>query len=168
MALPQIYIQESNSTDRYRTSSRSSSYKSTSSPATSAMPMSIPNSREPVPPPLPPPKHIAEFSDRANGGRDVAWEWGNAHEDGDWARSVPSIPVESSLYGSFSSSRKSVTDDRPEYRRGSSASTIKSISGVDSRDSYLRIDEGYASLSGTSIGSSPSVLSFSKHIETLV
>jgi hypothetical protein len=46
-------------------------------------------------------------------------------------------------------------DDRPEFpRRGSSTSTIKSTSGADVRENaYPRIDEGYASLSGTSVGS---------------
>lgn len=55
-------------------------------------------------------------------------------------------------------------DDRPDNsRRGSSTSTIKSMSGAESRENtYPRIDEGYASLSGTSIGSNKLVLQLSQ------
>jgi hypothetical protein len=158
LAPPEIFVQESNPSDRFRTSSRSSSYNLDSSAAISSIPMSIPNAREPVPPPLPPPRHLADIADGGSNGPDIAWQWGNSREDHNWGR--PSIQPGSSLYGSFAS-RKSVTmDDRPDFdRRGSSTSTIKSISGDDGRDSaHLRIDEGYASLSGTSIASNKSVL----------
>ncbi|KAL3427693.1 hypothetical protein PVAG01_01202 [Phlyctema vagabunda] len=151
LGLPEIYVHESNSVDRYRTSSRSSSFNSASSPGISAIPMSIPNAREPVPPPLPPPRHIADF-----GGPDIAWKWGNSQEDGGWGKPVP-VPPGSSLYGSFAGRGNSISEERPDNRRGSSTSTIKSISTVaDMRDNYPRIDEGYASLSGTSIGSNKS------------
>lgn len=144
LGLPEIYVHESNPVDRYRSSGRSSSYNSASSP--SAIPMSIPNAREPVPPPLPPPRHIAEFANGGNNGPDTAWRWGNSQEDA-WGKSVASVPSSSSLYGGFVGRGNSFSEGRPDCRRKSSASTIKSLSGVD---------EGYASLSGTSIGSNQS------------
>jgi hypothetical protein len=65
---------------------------------------------------------------------------------------MPSVQPGSSLYGSFAS-RKGTLDEKPDNsRRGSSTSTIKSMNGRE--NTYPRIDEGYASLSGTSIGSS--------------
>jgi hypothetical protein len=154
MALPEIYVQDSNPSNRYRASSRSSSYNSASSPATSSIPMSIPNSREPVPPPLPPPRHLHDIADGGNNGPDIAWQWGNSHEESRNWGSASSVAPGSSLYGSYAS-RKSVLDEHPEFpRRQSSTSTIKSATGLDSRDnSYSRFDEGYTSLSGTSIGS---------------
>jgi hypothetical protein len=79
-----------------------------------------------------------------------------------WGRHVPSVAPGSSLYGSFAS-RNSMMDERPDFaRRPSSTSTIKPISGPDTRENaYPRIDEGYASLSGTSFGSNKSVLNLS-------
>lgn len=157
--VPQIYVEESNPSSRYRTISRSSSYHSPSSPPTSSIPMSIPNSREPVPPPLPPPKHLADV---ANNGPDIAWKWANSHEENHgWGSSMSSVTPGSSLYSESFASRKSTFDDRPEFpRRQSSTSTIKSASGLESHESSYstRFDEGYASLSGTSIGSNQSVL----------
>ena len=158
LAPPDIFVQrDSNPHDRFRTSSSSSSYNSNSSGATSSIPMSIPNAREAVPPPLPPPKHIPDIADGGSHGRDIAWQWGNPHEDQDCGRAP--VPSGSSLYGSFAS-RKSVMDSRPDFdRRGSSTSTIKSISGDDGREAmYPKVDEGYASLSWTSLGSNQSVL----------
>jgi hypothetical protein len=154
MALPEIHIHDSNPSDRFRISSRSSSYNSTSSPATSSIPMSIPNAREPPPPPLPPPRHLADIADGGSNGPDIAWRFGNPHVDNsDWGQSIATVAPGSSLYGSFVRSRN--MDDRREFpRRGSSTSTITSTSRPDVRENaYPRIDEGYASLSGTSIGS---------------
>jgi hypothetical protein len=116
--------------------------------------MSIPNAREPPPPPLPPPRHLADIADGGSNGPDIAWKWGNPHVDNsDWGQPIATVAPGSSLYGSFARSRN--MDDRPEFpRRGSSTSTIKSTSGADVRENaYPRIDEGYASLSGTSVGS---------------
>lgn len=155
MALPEIFVHDPNHSNRFHTSSSSSSYNSSSSPSTSSIPMSIPHSRDPVPPPLPPPRHLADIEAGGHNGPDIAWQWGNPHEDNsDWGRSVASVQPGSSLYGSFAS-RKSIMDDQAENsRRGSSTSTIKSTSRTENRDNaYPRIDEGYASLSGTSIGS---------------
>lgn len=153
LALPEIYIHESNQ-DHFRTSSRSSSYNSGSSPATSAIPMSIPNSREFVPPPLPPPKHLDDIADGGNNGPDLAWKFGNTPSaTSDWGGSISSsVAPGSSLYGN-PTSRKSLLDDRPDYfRRTSSTSTIKSPIG-ERREKYeYPRDEGYSSI-GTSFGS---------------
>jgi hypothetical protein len=154
--LPEIYVHDSNPTDRIRMSSRSSSYNSIPSPISSSIAMPIPNARDPAPPPLPPPRHLPDIADGGNNGPDLAWRWGNSHSDhSDWGSSIASVQSGSSLYGN-SVARKSMKDERPEYsRRGSSISTIKS---ADVRErSYPRIDEGYHSLSGTSIGSNRSV-----------
>ncbi|RDL37791.1 uncharacterized protein BP5553_05224 [Venustampulla echinocandica] len=144
--LPEIYVHDS-STDRFRTSSRSSSYTSSSS-ATSAIPMSIPNARDPVPPPLPPPKHLPDIASGGNNGPDLAWRYGNMHSD--YGSSGSSVAPGSSLYGSFAS-RKTSMDDRPDYsRRTDSTATIK---GDHGREQGYPRDEGYSSLSGTSIES---------------
>jgi hypothetical protein len=164
LVLPEIYVQhDSNPSDRFRNSSRSSSYNSASSPSTASGPMSIPNSRDPVPPPLPPPRHLADIADGGNNGPDIAWQWGNSHSGGGWGESISSmssVAPGSSLYGGGFAGKKSIMDDRPEYtRRTSSTSTVKSINGLERQENaYPRIDEGYASLSGTSIGSNRSVL----------
>jgi hypothetical protein len=159
VALPEIYVHDPKPTDRFRTSSSSSSFNSTSSPLAASIPMSIPNSRDPVPPPLPPPRHLKDLADNGNNGQDIAWQWGNSPANSDWGRSIASVQPGSSLCGSFASRM----DERPDIsRRGSSTSTIKSMSGTESQEhTYPRIDEGYASLSGTSIGSTKSVLPIS-------
>jgi hypothetical protein len=111
--------------------------------------MSIPNARDPVPPPLPPPRHLADIAD--GNGPDIAWQWANS----DWGQSMASVAPGSSLYGGSFARTMNMRDERPEFlRRGSSTSTIKSPGDADVQENaYPRIDEGYASLSGTSIGS---------------
>ena len=156
-ALPEIYVQDSNPSDRFRMYSKSTTYNSTSSPANIPGPMSIPNARAPVPPPLPPPRHIADIGDGGHNGPDIAWQWGNSHEDNGWGKSVA---PGSSLYGGFPSERSSQDVHRDYSRRTTSSSTIKAVLGPDSREShYPRIDEGYASLPGTSVGSNRLVIS---------
>lgn len=159
LAPPEILVQDSNPSDRFRNASRPRSYVPTSSNTSVPMPMSIPNARDPVPPPLPPPRHLADIADGGSNGRDIAWQWGNCQEDGEWGRHTPSVAPGSSLYGSFAS-RKSITSDRPDYdRRSSSTSTVTSMLEADTRErTYPRLDEGYASLSGTSVASDKSVL----------
>lgn len=152
MALPEIYVHDSHPSERYRQSSRSSSIHSIISPS-SAMP--IPHAREAVPPPLPPPRHIADIAENGSNGTDIAWQWGNSHQEMDWGRSVSSVAPGSSLHGSFAS-RSSFAAERPDVaRRGSSNATIKPTVNGDLRDSISAFpkDEGYASLSGTSLGS---------------
>lgn len=156
--LPEIYVHDSGPHDRYGTSSRSSSYGSAAS--TAPIPMSIPNSnsRDYVPPPLPPPKHIADIANGGHTGQDIAWKWGNSQEDSGWGRPSPSVAPGSSLYGNFSSRGGSLMEDRSEVQRTNLSSNVKYTRDFDTREySYPRIDEGYASLSGTSIGSTKSV-----------
>ncbi|KAG9242607.1 hypothetical protein BJ878DRAFT_160569 [Calycina marina] len=152
--LPEIYVQDSIPSERIRMSSRSSSYNLTSSPAHIPGPMSIPNVREPVPPPLPPPQHIPDIADSGHKGSDIAWQWGNSRQDSDWGKAVA---PGSSLYGGFAS-KPGFKESRPEsFSRTSSASTIKSVQRPVSREShYPKLDEGYASFSGTSIDSNRS------------
>ncbi|PQE26291.1 hypothetical protein CJF30_00001002 [Rutstroemia sp. NJR-2017a BBW] len=90
MALPEIYVHDSHPSDRYRQSSRSNSIHSIISPS-SAMP--IPHAREAIPPPLPPPRHIADIAENGSNGTDIAWKWGNPHQELDWGRSVSSGQV---------------------------------------------------------------------------
>lgn len=155
-ALPEIYIQNPNPPERKNMSIRSSSGTSRSSPPSSSIPMSIPNARDDdsPPPPLPPPRYIGH--DRDGGGTrsvDPGWEWSNSRGEHGWGK-PSSVKSGSSLYGSFAGYGNGITE-AVEYRRGSSASTIKSISGIDTHhNSYPRVDEGYASLStGTSMSS---------------
>lgn len=154
-ALPEIYIQNSSISDRKNMPIRSNSNASRSSPPTSSIPMSIPNARDDdsPPPPLPPPRYIGH--DRDGGGArsiDPGWEWSNSRGDHSWEK-PSSVKSGSSLYGSFAGYGNGITE-AVEYRRGSSASTIKSISGIDGhQNSYPRVDEGYASLSSTSMSS---------------
>jgi hypothetical protein len=158
-ALPEIYVHDPS--ERFRTSSRSSSYNSTSSLATSAMAMSIPNAREAPPPPLPPPRHLADIADGGHNGQDIAWKWGNSQDDrSDWGRSTPSsIAPGSSLHGGSFSSGRGFMEDRPEYtRRTSSVATVKSPDARETSYQRDQRDEGYASLlSGTSVWSNKSV-----------
>lgn len=151
--LPSIYVDESNAGGRYRTMSRSSSYNSSASPT--SIPMPIPNAREPVPPPLPPPRHLADIASGGVNGPDIAWRWGNSYDkDNLWGGSVSSVAPGSSLLGG--SRNSGVIEERPEYtRRQSSTATIKSPKGRNDGNDNLqnRFDEGYHSLSGTSVSS---------------
>jgi hypothetical protein len=151
------YPHDSNHPDRFRISSRSTSYNSMPSPISSSFAMTIPKSREGVdaPPPLPPPQYIPDLADGGCNGPDIAWRMQNQHgETNDWGRSISSVQPGSSLHGNFT--RRSIKDERPDYlRRGDSNLTMRSAGARD--HSYSRIDEGYNSMSGTSIGSNRSV-----------
>lgn len=163
IGLPPIFIHDPSSADRSRMSSRSSSYSSRFSPSIASNPMSIPNSREPgPPPPLPPPKFVdvGPLNGRS-GDPDLAWHISNSREDSTWVRQSSSVNPGSSLYGSIPHRGKSLVEhERPEFsKRGKSTPTIKTIPGLDfARDIYPRLDEGYGSLSGTSIGSNQLVV----------
>lgn len=162
LALPEIHIHNPNANDRYgRFGGRSASFQSMPSPINAPGPMSIPNAQEPVPPPLPPPRFIPSIQSSAREGPDIAWQWENARQEASWPKSnTAQINPGSSLCGGpFGGHRREPSDERPPERRSSSTSTVKSISDAryDRRDNYPRIDEGYHSLSGTSIGSSRSV-----------
>ncbi|KAH6701263.1 hypothetical protein BKA61DRAFT_704943 [Leptodontidium sp. MPI-SDFR-AT-0119] len=155
LALPEIYVYVSNPSDRFRTWSRSNPQNSTF-PTTSSRPISTLNARDPVPPPLPPPRHLTDTVDGGNNGPDITWQWGNSHGR-DSGRSISSVVLASSSYRSLTSP-KSMSNEQPNFaRRGSSTLTSKSMSDGDAREQvYLGIDEGYASLCGTSIGSKKS------------
>ncbi|KFY13377.1 hypothetical protein V492_03312 [Pseudogymnoascus sp. VKM F-4246] len=148
-ALPEIYIQTSNPSERKAMTIRSSPNTLGSSPPSSASPMSIPNARDDdsPPPPLPPPRYVSHERE-GSGARtvDPGWEWSNSREEHGWGK-PSSVKSGSSLYGSFAGYGNGIMDS-VEYRRGSSASTIKSVSGIDSyNNSCPKVDEGYASLS---------------------
>ncbi|MCJ1401725.1 hypothetical protein MMC11_004942 [Xylographa trunciseda] len=110
----------------------------------SAAPVSIPNSREHfVPPPLPPPRHIEDFAL----GRDPGWQWGNSGVQGEFGNKFGGVSPSSSISQGSWNLRKELemgSDVSGEARRDSSTSTIRSPSRTD-------FDEGYHSLSGTSI-----------------
>jgi hypothetical protein len=119
--------------------------------------MSIPNSRDtPPPPPLPPPKYPHLESNRDSGEPDLGWQWETLRQEGSLRMPSASVHQGSSLNGNFTNSGNRVTEYRPDFsRRTSSASTITSISEVDARrDAFPKFDEGYASASVTSVGSS--------------
>ncbi|KAH8602210.1 hypothetical protein B0O99DRAFT_648039 [Bisporella sp. PMI_857] len=136
-ALPQIYVQDSNPSDRFRTSGGATSYNSTSSPANIPGPMAIRNRREPVPPPLPPPRYVPDIPDNEKNEPDHAWHWRNPREDDNWERSAPDVASGSSLYGGFSNDASAKDDGR---RTGYSINNPEPI------------DEGYQSLLAMSIG----------------
>jgi hypothetical protein len=156
MALPQIHVPDSNPSDRFRTSSRSMLPSTLSSPSSPSVPMPIPNMREPIPPPLPPPKHIADI-EGGNNGPDIAWQWGNSRMGNEWRGSV--VTPGSSIYGSLASGTSMASERSEPARRTSSTSTIKSLTGAEPKETpYPKIDEGYSSLSSTSIDSYRSVI----------
>jgi hypothetical protein len=149
---PEIYIQGSNPTDRYRSSSRSSNFSSRFSPTTSSTPMAIPNTPDsPPPPPLPPPR-LPNLSPGVCGGPDIAWRWSNSREAACWSRPSPSVNPGSSLHGSYRGHHgKGFYEETPEYTRPGNSSAFTRP---------MAEDEGYASLSSASIGSNLSVWSF--------
>ncbi|KAI4210701.1 MAG: hypothetical protein LQ351_006477 [Letrouitia transgressa] len=115
-----------------------------------APPMMIPNAQKDdnvVPPPLPPPRYIDDFA----AGSDPGWKWGNTPNHGGFGGK------DGGLVNSISSwdhgMEEEVSPDRPgNTRRGSSTTTIKSRpEGERKYDFSRQIDEGYHSLSGSSI-----------------
>ncbi|KAI9680538.1 MAG: hypothetical protein M1817_003978 [Caeruleum heppii] len=110
--------------------------------------MSIPNAREHVPPPLPPPRHIEALQEGGDGRVDLGWRWGNGDDVGFGGKSVSPA---SSLVGSTAG--LGYNGRRPSCARaGSSGATVTSPSRQDTREETIRHpDEGYASLSGSSL-----------------
>lgn len=108
-------------------------------------PMAIPNSRadSPPPPALPPPRYIDDNPDTQ--GADTI-SIGSA-------KSGESVSPGSSLRGSWGHNMaQRGSAGRPDYRRDSSNSTIKSQPEADRRYDFSRhVDEGYHSLSGSSL-----------------
>ncbi len=155
---PSIRVSDFNSKnhDRYRSSSRSSSYNPTLQ-TTAPSPMSIPNSRgQDAPPPLPPPRNVPDLGN----GSDLGWQMGNSFSKS----SFGSVNPGSSLYGSFA--RKDVGEAEKEQQKNSSwrkpsTSTWKSLPSMDSDMGHPEArfnDEGYVSLSNSNIMSHKSVM----------
>lgn len=112
----------------------------------------IPNTNQvDVPPPLPPPR----FLDDIAAGGDPGWQWGNNSSSGGFGKSGGSVSPGSSLHGNWDQRMgNDGNSERPGYtRQGSSHSTIRSRPDSDRRHglSSRFIDEGYHSLSGSSL-----------------
>ena len=145
---PRVSVPEnSHSYGPHHFSSRTSSYSSSNAShpfSTSAAPVCIPNSRgSPAPPPLPPPRYIEDLAL----GSDPGWHWGNSGGQGESGNKFgPTSPRSSISQGSWNMRKEmeAGSDDFGEGRRDSSTSTIRSPPRND-------FDEGYHSLSGTSI-----------------
>ncbi|KAG9238394.1 hypothetical protein BJ875DRAFT_367973 [Amylocarpus encephaloides] len=137
--LPEIFVHDSNSNDRFRNFSRSSAHNPPS--ASPAIAMSIKGSREPVPPPLPPPREMADIASGGNNGPDLAWKFANSRSNDESL--VSSVAYESSLYGGGFANWRSTMDDRPDYSRRTSSTTqaIRLSQGDAHGHTYPR-DEG--------------------------
>ena len=148
---PSIRVHESNANyGSHRPSSRAPT--SASRPfSKSPGPMSIPSKRhDPPPPPLPPPRFIEDLA----AGSDPGWKWGNIGNPGAFGNSESgSVSLSSSLRGNWDTQLESEGDsERPTYaRRGSSMSTVKSPADTDVYEGFRHRDEGYYSLSGSSL-----------------
>ena len=121
------------------TSRRAYSHDVVDLPSIRSGPMPIPNARDDVPPPLPPPRHIEDL--------DIAWQF-----DQRWHRtqkSLPSISPGSSLLGGMAAPPRLV-----EAGHAPSGSPFDTV-----QDAVMR-DEGYVSLSGSSLDSRTSVCVF--------
>ena len=135
--------------------SRSSSRSITNSFSKAQRPMTIPNARAESPPPaLPPPRYIDENA--AGGAPEIQWR--DTFSSGS-ARSGGSVSPGSSLRGSWGQNMAHRgSAGRPDYRRGSSNSTVKSQPDAERRYDFSRhVDEGYHSLSGSSLANQQSV-----------
>lgn len=115
--------------------------------------MNIPNARhDEPPPPLPPPRFINDFA----AGGDPGWQWGNTpSSDGGFGKSGGSVRSGSSLHGTWDQRMGNEGhSERPEYaRRGNSNSSVRSRPDSDRRYDFSSrfVDEGYHSLSGSSL-----------------
>ncbi|KAI9048701.1 hypothetical protein LZ554_007532 [Drepanopeziza brunnea f. sp. 'monogermtubi'] len=149
VALPEIYVHDPS--ERFRYPSRSTSYNSSSAASPREIP--IPDAREAPPPPLPPPRYLADVADYGHNGQDIAWKWGNLHDDsGERGRSTPSIAPGSSLNGGHFVSRIMV-ERRPEVARSTGSNSIVRV--TDQREISYHRDEGFARV-GTSAWSNKS------------
>ena len=127
------------------------------SSATSSGPMPIPNVKFVPPPPLPPPRNPGVAA-----GSDLALQWANnVHHHG--SGGTGSVVAGSSLLGGYNRGMKqedSGHDGPGSFRRGSSSLTIQSDMLPDTQAKYDRFrnqDEGYHSLSGSSLTNQMSV-----------
>ena len=117
---------------------------------TSSGPMSIPNVKIAPPPPLPPPRHPGIAA-----GNDLALQWANTlHNQGNGG--TGSVIAGSSLLGGYNRVKQEDRDyEGPgSFRRDSSSLTIRSDMLPDTEmqyDMFRNRDEGYHSLSGSSL-----------------
>ncbi|MCJ1336799.1 hypothetical protein MMC09_002077 [Bachmanniomyces sp. S44760] len=115
--------------------------------------MSIPNSMHEDPPPaLPPPRHLEDLA----AGNDPGWLWGNKiKRSGEFgSKGSGTVSPNSSLRGGSwdTSIETRSSPERPQVvRRDSSTSTIKSTKDTEMYDAFRHGDEGYHSLSGSSL-----------------
>ena len=154
---PSIRIYDSNASfGPHRPSSRTSGHSAMSFTRTPGA-VSIPNLRHEPPPPLPPPRFIEDF----NVGRDPGWNWGNRFNSGRTEKSgTGSVSPGSSLLGNWEKRMegKDCEEFPEDTRRVNSATTIKSSLDNEMKyDMFRYKDEGYHSLSGSSLANHQSV-----------
>lgn len=128
--------------------------------SSSSGPMTVPNARSDeqfAPPPLPPPRYLEDLA----AGSDPGWNWGNTPNHGGFGGNFGSSRSScSSMRGSWDQRMEDEGfPERPDYsRRGSSNATVKSPAGFDRTYDFSRnFDEGYHSLSGSSLSNHRSV-----------
>ena len=115
-------------------------------------PMAIPGSAAEhyAPPPLPPPRYIDE--DAAGG--DQGGQWKNSLDSSSF-ESGGSVSSRSSLRGNWDRKMVGARDADRHSRRSSLASKLQSQPEVDTKYDFSRhVDEGYHSLSGSSLARS--------------
>lgn len=157
MSPPSIHVYDINGTNG---GGRSSSRTVGDLFARTPGPMAVPNARTNqhfAPPPLPPPRYIEDLA----AGSDPGWKWGNTpRHDGFGGTFGTSISSSSSWRGSWDH-RMEVDgySERHEHSpRAGPGVTIKSPPSFEKRYDFSRnVDEGYHSLSGSSISSHRSV-----------
>ncbi|KAL8701147.1 MAG: hypothetical protein Q9201_005063 [Fulgogasparrea decipioides] len=118
--------------------------------------MAVPGARadeHSVPAPLPPPRYIEALA----AGSDPGWKWGNTpNQNGFGGNPGTSISSTSSLRGSWDQRMEDegLPDRYENSRRGSSGITTKPTPELERKYDFSRnVDEGYHSLSGSSISS---------------
>lgn len=155
---PSIRVHDMNSMNGLRSpSTRTAGRPFSRSPG----PVAVPGARgddQFAPPPLPPPRYIEDLA----AGSDPGWKWGNTPNHGGFGGGILGNPrsPSSSLRGSRDQRMEDEgLPERPDYsRHGSSNATIKSSAGFDRTYDFSRnVDEGYHSLSGSSLSNHRSV-----------
>ncbi|KAI4234748.1 MAG: hypothetical protein LQ349_003589 [Xanthoria aureola] len=154
MSPPSILIHDMNNMNGPRNSSSRTAHKNFSR---SSGPMAVPNAHREdqyVPPPLPPPRHMEDLA----AGSDPGWRWGNSSNHGGFGggKFDSSISSSSSLRGSWDSRMEDEGfSDRPDPSRHNPSITSTNLPpSLDRKYDFSRhFDEGYHSLSGSSLSS---------------